>query len=416
MVSDYAVIQSTSSKSRPPSGVLTVTMNGVAVSLLISMLNSGGRMKPLLEDCRCTIENADLQVNKGSAKDLNKYFRDDAINGQAKSFLQKEVCSFARTVFLPKIEHTFANYPITAHLFDDVYYNYSLTEDPVVNSDNVVNSYAGNAYIKRNGHVDSRVPFDAPPVLDENYQDRMMCMYMSNYSLRSLVYFMSKQHRFDYNFTKTETPSFAKYLRTECPKEGDMCAASVIASLPSKYPNSNLEIYIRQIPGREDVVIKKDLINMTGAGYINGYVRRPNGNKEWLFSANIDSYTTMKKPVFVASNLTIETTLDANHFVLYNLSSALSDLNTESLSLLTGFSMDNFVTPDMTRTLGRGLRLPKLIEFDMVNGVASFEEGRIMMAADFCQTHDECQKAEADAKADKDKNGSKPDYDSFYHG
>lgn len=354
---------------------------------MIRTKNANGKMNMDLQSCITTIGYLDLEFIDGSVPvNLMNQLTTEDLKRNLKTVLQEQLCEYARNEFIPLLAKALLNVPTTARLFDNYFYDYSLSEDPKISPDRIETDHNGSTFAMKTVDLrDDVVPFLSPKISFSNYNlssnIKMAYVFMSNFSLRTLLYFLWKDKLLDFVISKDKVdPSKARYLRTDC-DEMDICASTLFPSLKILYPGSYAEITIKPVSAPQ-VILQSGQVTIISNGSIECYVRKDDKFKSDLFSADADIYMSIKS--IQLKNYSLNFQIKIDDYKLMNFKSSLAEIGEASLKPLVDFAKAVFFEPNLNKLLKNGIILPKLLNFDIVNSSVEIVPDMIVASTDFC--------------------------------
>lgn len=207
--------------------------------------------------------------------------------------------------------------------------------------------------------------------------EKMAVVYLSNYTVNTLLYSLYENHALDFDFTKDSLPhSLSGYLDTTC--KTLFCAGFLFPELAKRYPNTSLDVYMRLL--RSPIAqIKEGVINASGVANFTGYVQ--NESMDYVFSGIVDIYVDILD--FKLENYSLTGDLKFNTVVLRDVESAVKGIDAGSLDIVIEFAVDEFLQPRLASFLRSGIRLPKAGPFRMVDGAVQLQPDVIMLSTNF---------------------------------
>lgn len=369
-------------------GHVAIKVYKLSMSVIMRTKNDKGKLSLQMDSCKATIGSVDVEFvdvdSSHSANIFNELTSPD-FKHALKTQLQEELCNYAKNQFVPLLTKTFTDLPTSAVLFDNYYFDYSLINDPSVTPALLETLHRGETYVSKNGIRDDQVPFASPPISYAHYNlasnPKMVYVFMSNYSMSTLMYYLWKNKQLDYNVTKEKVkPDLANYLRTECTSK-EMCGSTIWPSLKKLYPKSYVDIYIKPTAPPK-VAIYPGTVNITNTGRIESYVRKPDNSRSFLFSSDADLLMYIKK--IDLKDYSLFATIKIGGYELRNFKSSLDEVNELSMDLLMEFAKGIFFEPDINQLLKNGIILPKMLNFDMTNGTVEIIQDLLVASTDFC--------------------------------
>uniref|UniRef100_A0A914V862 Lipid-binding serum glycoprotein C-terminal domain-containing protein n=1 Tax=Plectus sambesii TaxID=2011161 RepID=A0A914V862_9BILA len=375
-------ISSANSKAR---GIANIKAYRSMVDFLFSaQVGEDGRLNIVMEDCRFIINTVTVQFSQTSADLFVRFL--PLINRMAKDKLQQLFCPTFAAEILPLLTDRLLHFSPTTNLFSRYFLNSALLYSVAFRAQSIEMQHIGNSFVmlKQSGLSlnDFRLPYDAPPLIaSATNNEHMVNIFMSNHTLASLLFWMDQFSEFDYDLSPETAPTkeMAEYFMTECDKES-VCAGTLFPSLSRKFPRSHVEIKVTSITYPR-VQIKADKIVVTMKSSVSGSVHRQRGNESFL-TAKMDGIYAIRNMKMV--DYALFGKLELESFIIADVVSQIEEINTESMEFLVTAFNDLVVAKDMATKLDKGIQLPKLIDFEMLNARVTFEQDRIVVAADLC--------------------------------
>lgn len=388
-------------------GILSMEIQKLNMSSIIRTKNSNGKLDLDLQSCAATIGNLDVRFMEGSQS--TKFTTNDDFNRNLKTALQQQFCEYAKKEFVPLLAQRLMNLPSSVPLFDNYFYDYSLSDEPNISPALLETDHLGTTYIMKPDSVrDNQVPFSSPRISFSNYNlssdPKMVYVFMSNYGLSTLMYFLWKNGVLNYTLSKEKIPpSKAKYLRTDC-DETEVCASTLFPSLKTLYPNSYTETTTKPISAPQ-ITIQSGLLTMVSSGSIECVIRKPDKSTAFLFSTDADLYVHMKK--IELKDYSFIPHVKIGDYKLKNFKSSLSEVTQKSLKQVMDFAKPAFLEPELNKLMRNAMIFPKQLNFDMVNGTVEIVPDMIVASTDFC--------VGCDDKTEEIKNKKVEAEEEYYH-
>lgn len=382
-------------------GYMSLSLNNITVSSIIRLINDDGRLKPIVNQCQSTIGSLDLQFVE-SNNDFDMLSRISKANDELKSILQDELCRFENRSYIESLAKKFVDPSTNDILLDKYSFDESLMESPDVQESYIETNHRGTiSVLNEITSVNDSLPFQPLTLVSANFNEsydlKMVYVFMSNYSLNSLLYYLWKADQLNYNFSRSTIKNSAQegYLRTDCDDNGGLCASILLPGLKRNFPNGSLEV-IMKATSRPNVVIHQGNVTVTTNGYLECTVDVGNGSKIFLFSLNADLNVVIRK--FQLSDYSSDIRL--GEFKLTNFTSSQPDIDVGSVTMLLTLAKDMFFEGDLSDLFKRAALIPKLLNFDIdtTDSEVLFIDDLFYMSFNYCES--KCERSPNDDDAD----------------
>lgn len=342
---------------------ISIKLHNVLLSSIIKMTNENGRLKFSQEKCQAAVSSISVEFVEGLnvALFVNQLV---STNDNLKSFFQNELCDLEKQNFLASLTNVFSDTSKNIQMFDDYYF-----ETAVLGSLNIENSFfesnnSGSILIRDSLH--GELPFQIPNLpyanFNESYDIRMSYVFMSNYSLNSLLYLMWKRNQLRYSLSKDTVPNSVQegYLLTDCGESG-LCIGTVVPALRENFPNGSSVEFSMKATKKPNAIIKNGNISFVIESYLESFIRTPNNSKIFFYSSNAVLNIVVKS--FTLSDYSGDVRIV--DFKLSNFTSSLPGFTEENLSSLMNVAKSMFFEPDLCNLFKKGSVVPKVINFDV---------------------------------------------------
>lgn len=235
---------------------------------------------------------------------------------------------------------------------------------------------------------DQKLPLPVPHkiILSEQAPPaKMLHLYMSNHTLGSLFYWMDQFRLFDYEFSRaaSKDEEFRSYLLTECP---GICAGVLFPTLGDKHPGSSVEIRVTTT-SHPLVTIHEKNINISITSRIDGFVVKlddPLERHEFV-TAKIVMFSEIRQ-LRIDEHYNLTGKLELTGYELSDLETDIPEITPQSIDFLVTSMMDLFVKKDFTRKLVEGIKLPRILDFNLRETSVQMHKGIIELSTNFCSS------------------------------
>ncbi|KAL1226494.1 Lipopolysaccharide-binding protein [Trichinella spiralis] len=302
-----------------------------------------------------------------------------------QNFVEKSLCKHVPTLLFPPFRTLFNPPTRKLKLFENYFLDYSMVGNVTIGSDYMETEYSGEIYMDRGFKHSTSTAVKAPPMKIDHKRktdSSMAYIYLSDYSINTLLYSLYRAGKFDMAVNHKTTPeSFVNYLKTGC-QESQICAGTIFPSLGDKYPNSTLDIQIKLLK-LPKATIKNDAIEIASVSTMKGSVRSQRNRQYLFFSCQMDLVTVVKR--FRLRRYYAHVDVSFDHMELRDVQSDIPGIDKMTMSFVVSYALDLLVKPDVQAKLKHGFKLPRVTDFEMTNGIVELVNDLIIVGFDFCQ-------------------------------
>ncbi|XP_003379742.1 LBP / BPI / CETP family domain protein [Trichinella spiralis] len=357
----------------------------LSFNVVVRVENKNGFLQPKMHSCEAfASESVTLQFNGPIPRALSamRLLHTSVL----QNFVEKSLCKHVPTLLFPPFRTLFNPPTRKLKLFENYFLDYSMVGNVTIGSDYMETEYSGEIYMDRGFKHSTSTAVKAPPMKIDHKRktdSSMAYIYLSDYSINTLLYSLYRAGKFDMAVNHKTTPeSFVNYLKTGC-QESQICAGTIFPSLGDKYPNSTLDIQIKLLK-LPKATIKNDAIEIASVSTMKGSVRSQRNRQYLFFSCQMDLVTVVKR--FRLRRYYAHVDVSFDHMELRDVQSDIPGIDKMTMSFVVSYALDLLVKPDVQAKLKHGFKLPRVTDFEMTNGIVELVNDLIIVGFDFCQS------------------------------
>ncbi|KFD47237.1 hypothetical protein M514_11886 [Trichuris suis] len=369
--------------SQEPPVAMQANVPELSFNAVIKVTNVNGVLTPKMLSCDASAPySATLQFNGAIPRALHALKLLHPIVLQ--SFVERTLCKHIATSIFPPFRSIFNMPAKKLRLTENYYLDYSLVGNPIIGSDYLDTAYNGEVYMDRGFKHTATLAVQPPPLpADKNpvQHAAMVHVLMSNYTLNTLLYSLYRAGKFNMAVNhKTSPDSFVNYLKTGC-QESQICAGTIFPSLGDKYPNSTLDMQIKQNKA-PTAVFKPGAIEIYTVSSMKGSVRSERNRQYYFFSAQMKLVTSVKR--VRVRHYYADGDISFDQLELTNVRSDVQGIDRVTMTFVVSYALDLLVKPDMQRKLKGGMKIPKATTLEMTNGLVTVQPDRLVVSFQLC--------------------------------